>query len=94
MDGGGGGDSFNLAFPREHLLSCTRGTHQHEVDVEAEYLVAHVHAEVVAEMVPQVGEGARRALEVRARHLHTLDTQQRLRGGGVGAGSTQRLIRV
>lgn len=57
------------------------GTHQHEVDVEAEYLVAHVHAEVVTEMVPQVGEGPRRALEVGTRHLHTLDTQQRVREG-------------
>lgn len=33
-------------------------TYQHEVDVEVEYLVAHVHAEVVAEMVSQVGESS------------------------------------
>ena len=39
--------------------------------------MAHVHAETVAEMIPQVGEGARRALEVCARHLHTLDTHSR-----------------
>lgn len=51
-------------------------THQHKVDVEVEYLVAHVHAEVVAEMVPQVGEGPRRALEVRTGHLHALDGQR------------------
>lgn len=63
---------------------CTRGTHQHEVDVEAEYLVAHVHAEVVAEMIPQVGEGPRRALEVSTGHLHTLDRQQSIREGQRG----------
>ncbi len=41
-------------------------SYQHEIDVEVQDLVAHVHAEVVAEMVPQVGESPRRALEVRA----------------------------
>lgn len=60
------------------------GTHQHEVDVEAEYLVAHVHAEVVAEMIPQVGEGPRRALEVSTGYLHTLDRQRGITEGQRG----------
>lgn len=34
-------------------------TYQHEVDVEVQDLVAHVHAEVVAEVVSKVGEGPR-----------------------------------
>lgn len=49
-------------------------SYQHQVDVEVQNLVAHVHAEVVAEMVPQVGEGSGRALEVSARHFHSLKT--------------------
>lgn len=64
------------------MFTCE--THQHQVDVEAEYLVAHVHAEVVAVMISQVGEGPRRALEVGAGHLHTLDKQQRVREGRRG----------
>lgn len=55
-------------------------TYQHEVDVEIKDLVAHVDAEVVAEMVPQVGESPRRALEVCARHLHPLDAEPRVSG--------------
>lgn len=51
-------------------------TYQHEVDVEVEYLVTHVHAEVVAEMVSQVGECSGRALEVCARHLHALQREK------------------
>lgn len=39
--------------------------------------MAHVHTEVVAEMVSQVGESPCRALEVCARHLHPLDTEHR-----------------
>ena len=62
------------------FLTCTCATHQHEVDVEVEDLVAHVHAEVVAEMVSQVGEGTCRALEVRARHFHPLETEQCVSG--------------
>lgn len=54
--------------------------YQHEVDVEVEDLVAHVHTEVVAEMVSQVGESPSRALEVGTRHLHPLDTKQRVSG--------------
>ena len=33
-------------------------TYQHEVNVKVKDLVAHVHTEVVAEMVSQVGEGS------------------------------------
>lgn len=38
--------------------------------------MAHVHAEVVAEMVSQVGESSGRALEVCARHLHALQREK------------------
>lgn len=55
---------------------CGWVTYQHEVDVEVQYLVAHVHAEVVAEMVSQVGESSGRALEVCARHLHALQREK------------------
>lgn len=60
------------------VFACV--TYQHEVDVEIKDLVAHVDAEVVAEMVPQVGESPRRALEVCARHLHPLDAEPRVSG--------------
>lgn len=73
------------------MFTCTRETHQHQVDVEAEYLVAHVHAEVVAVMISQVGEGPRRALEVRAGHLHTLEKQQRVREGQRGGDTSEGL---
>lgn len=55
-------------------------TYQHEVDVEVKDLVAHVDAEVVAEMVSQVGKRPRRALEVCARHLHPLDAELKVSG--------------
>jgi hypothetical protein len=47
-----------------HVRTCVCDSYQHEVDVEVKDLVTHVHAEVVAEVVPQVGEGPRGALEV------------------------------
>lgn len=47
--------------------------YQHEIDVEVEDLVAHIHTEVVAEVIPEVGEGPSRTLEVCAGHLHPLD---------------------
>lgn len=58
--------SFFFFFLHVSGRLCVFGwaPYQHEVDVEVEYLVAHVHAEVVAEMVSQVGESSGRALEV------------------------------
>lgn len=32
--------------------------YQHEIDVEVEDLVTHVHAVVMAKVIPQVGEGS------------------------------------
>lgn len=56
-----------------HMLCVS---YQHKVDVEVKNLVAHIHTEVVAEMVSQVGESTSWALEVSARHLHPLKTEQ------------------
>lgn len=56
-----------------HVLCVS---YQHKVDVEVKNLVAHIHTEVVAEMVSQVGESPSWALEVSARHLHPLKTEQ------------------
>ena len=44
---------------RVPVCVCVCVSYQHQVDVEVKDLVTHVHAEVVIEMVPQVGEGPR-----------------------------------
>lgn len=54
-------------------------TYQHEVDIEIQDLVTHVHTVGVREVIPQVGESPRRALEMGAGNLHALT-----RGGGEG----------
>lgn len=42
-----------------YVCICTCVTYQHKVDVEVKDLVAHVDAEVVAEMVSKVGKSPR-----------------------------------
>lgn len=61
-----------------YVCICMCVTYQHKVDVEVKDLVAHVHTEVVAKMVSQVGESPSWALEVCAGHFHPLDGEQRV----------------
>lgn len=48
-------DLFMNAFTRTDGQDQQR-SYQHEVDVEIKDLVTHVHTEVVAEVISQVGE--------------------------------------
>lgn len=54
-------------------------SYQHEVDVEIKDLVTHVHAEVVAEVISQVGECTSRTLEMCARYFHALNSGKTIR---------------
>lgn len=58
------------------LRAAEPSSYQHEVDVEAEDLVTHVHAVGVGEVIAQVCECAGRALEVGAGNLHALRGQE------------------
>lgn len=60
-----------------YACACRCVIYQHKVDVEVQNLVAHIHTEVVAEMVSQVGEGSCWALEMSAGHLHPLKMKQK-----------------
>lgn len=64
----------------QHPPAAQPLSYQHEVDVEVEDLVAHVHAVGVGEVIPQVGEGPGSALEVGARNLHALGRQENASG--------------
>ena len=66
---------------RHHPALARAAPHQHEVDVESEDLPAHVHAVGLGEVLPQIGEGAGRTLEVGAGDFHALG------GGAVRSGA-------
>lgn len=61
------------------MSETNKRSYQHEVDVEIEDLVTHVHTEVVAEVISQVGERSSRALEVCARYFHSLTVMGNVR---------------
>ncbi len=54
------------------MSETNKRSYQHEVDVEIEDLVTHVHTEVVAEVISQVGERSSWTLEVCARYFQSL----------------------